>query len=85
MKFVDSINLYGQAAIFNLKTFQIKVAVPKNRQLIIELPEDVAEGNYQVVIAMNSTPVKPQVGCRPNALAGQVQSFSSLNAVDWQQ
>ncbi|MFG6102222.1 hypothetical protein U2F10_08225 [Leptothoe sp. EHU-05/26/07-4] len=68
-----------------MKTFQVEVTVPANRQLMIELPEDVAVGNYQVVVVMNPTPVEPQVVHRLNALAGQVQSFRSLNAVDWQQ
>lgn len=69
-----------------MKTFQVDVTVPANRQLMIELPEDVAVGNYQVVVVMNPTPaLEPQVGHGLNALAGQIQSFRSLNAVDWQQ
>ncbi|EKU99421.1 hypothetical protein Lepto7375DRAFT_1463 [Leptolyngbya sp. PCC 7375] len=47
-----------------MKTFQVEVTVPANRQLMIELPEDVAVGNYQVVVVMNPTPVEPQVGHR---------------------
>ena len=67
-----------------MKTFQVNVTVPADRRLMIELPEDIATGNYQVVVVMNPAP-EPQSGHGLNALAGQVQSFTRVNAVDWQQ
>ena len=69
-----------------MKTFQVEVTVLENRQLMIELPNDTAVGKYQVVVVMSPTPMPgPKIEHKLNALAGQVQSFGSLNAVDWQQ
>ena len=71
-----------------MKTFQVEVTVSADRRLTIELPEDVAAGSYQIVGVMNPTSEsqpKAQTRHGLNALAGQVQSFASANAIAWQQ
>lgn len=72
-----------------MKTFEVSVNIPENRRLMIELPEGVEAGDYQVVVimtpakvSMNSTSDNPH---KLNELAGQVSSFSEVDAVAWQQ
>ena len=70
-----------------MKTFQVEVNVPDDRRLMIELPEDVAAGSYQVVLVLNpTTPTQPVLSSEHqlNTLAGQVKSFADCDAVDWQ-
>lgn len=70
-----------------MKTFQTEVNLPADRRLLIELPEDVAAGSYQVVVVLNPTKAT-EASRKPshhlNDLAGQVQSFAKIDAVAWQ-
>ncbi len=72
-----------------MKTFEVTVTIPENRQMMIELPKDIESGDYQVVVVM--TPAKDSAndtlasGHQLNELAGQVKSFSGVDAVAWQQ
>ena len=72
-----------------MKTFQAEVTVSANRHLTIELPENFETGIYQVVVVMNPS-ARAELGLQPpthslSALAGKVNSFSTVDAVEWQQ
>lgn len=69
----------------SVKTFEVEVTVPADRRLTIELPEDMAIGSYQVVVVMNPVPISDNGHSQLHELAGQVQSFAEVDAVDWQQ
>lgn len=69
-----------------MKTLQIEVDIAEDRQLTIQLPEDVELGKHQVVVVMQPQDKAEPVGAshRLNELAGQVKSFAGLDAVAWQ-
>lgn len=70
-----------------MRTFETEVTVPADRRLMIELPEDVEVGSYQVVVVMNPSS-EARSGAQSahglDALAGRVKSFAGVDAVDWQ-
>lgn len=70
-----------------MKTLQIEVDIPADRQLTIQLPEDVEPGKHQVVVVMQPQDLKAErEGGQHhlNELAGQVTSFVEVDAMTWQ-
>lgn len=72
---------------WGMRTFEAQVTVSADRRLMIELPEGVEAGSYQIVVVMNRSDevqVEPQAGRGLNGLAGRVRSFAAVDAVSWQ-
>lgn len=70
-----------------MKTLQIEVDIAEDRQLTIQLPEDVELGKHQVVVVIQPQDQKAEpMGASHDLseLAGQVKSFAGLDAVAWQ-
>lgn len=70
-----------------MRTFETEVTVPADRRLMIELPEDVEVGSYQVVVVMSPSSEARRVTQSAHgldALSGRVSSFAGVDAVDWQ-
>ena len=68
-----------------MKTLQIEVNITEERQLTVQLPDDVALGKHQIVLVIQPQADKSQPHHQLNELAGQVHSFSDLDPVQWQQ
>ena len=70
-----------------MRTIQAQVNINSDRQLNIQLPEDIEAGQYQVVIVINSqsneNKTSPQHNL--NQLAGKIKAFKDIDAVAWQQ
>lgn len=70
-----------------MRTIQTQVNITSDRQLNLQLPEDIEAGEYQVVVVMNPQSDKntnpPQH--KLNQLAGKITAFKNLDAVTWQQ
>ena len=70
-----------------MRTIQAQVNIDSDRQLTLQLPEDIEAGEYQVVIVMN--PQKETSTISPkhklNQLAGKITAFKNIDAVAWQQ
>jgi len=70
-----------------MRTIETQVNITSDHLLNVQLPEDIEEGQYQVVIVINpkaatdNTPPKHQL----NQLAGKIEAFKDLDAVTWQQ
>ncbi|MEM7591656.1 MAG: hypothetical protein AAF383_09085 [Cyanobacteria bacterium P01_A01_bin.83] len=70
-----------------MRTIQAQVNISRDRQLNVQLPEDIEAGQYQVVIVINpqtsvdSNPAKHNF----NQLAGKIRAFKDIDAVAWQQ
>ena len=70
-----------------MRTIQAQVNIKRDRQLNVQLPEDIETGQYQVVIVINpqipadKTPARHNL----NQLAGKIKAFKDVDAVAWQQ
>lgn len=70
-----------------MQTIQALVNITSDRQLNLQLPEDIEVGQYQIVIVMNpeteANKISPQQDI--NQLAGKITAFKNVEAVAWQQ
>ena len=70
-----------------MRTIQAQVKINSDRQLNVQLPEDIEAGQYQVVIVISpqttadNSPPKHNL----NQLAGKITAFKDIDAVAWQQ
>ena len=53
--------------------------------LSIQLPEDIAVGQYQIAIIINLQPESEPPQHHLNQLAGKVKAFRNIDPVAWQQ
>ena len=70
-----------------MQTIQTQVNIDSDRQLKIQLPEEIETGQYQIVIVMNpqATNNNSPTEHNLNQLAGKIAAFKNIDAVVWQQ
>ena len=70
-----------------MRTIQAQVNISSDRQLNLQLPEDIEAGQYQVVIVINPQTPADDISKNHNLnqLAGKIKAFKDLDAVTWQQ
>ncbi|KAI9130129.1 hypothetical protein [Acaryochloris sp. CCMEE 5410] len=70
-----------------MKTLQIEVDIDEDRQLTIQLPDDIELGKHQVTVVLNPQQHMDEpegTNHQLNQLAGKIKSFAHLDAVGWQ-
>ncbi len=68
-----------------MRIIETKANIAGAHLLSVQLPEDIAVGQYQIAIIISPQPEAEPPQHRLNQLAGKVKAFRNIDPVAWQQ
>lgn len=68
-----------------MRIIETKANIAGDHLLSVQLPEDIAIGQYQIAIVISPQPEPKSPQHHLNQLAGKVKAFRNIDPVAWQQ
>ncbi len=65
-----------------MRIIETQTNITEDRQLTVQLPDDIETGQYQITIIINPQSEPPQT--KLNQLQGKIKAFREIDPVTWQ-